>query len=266
VSRSAELTSLVATLRAAGCVAAEEEAEEFVAAVRGDRLRLAELVARRVRGEPLAWLTGSVQFCRQTVLVDSGVYVPRWQSEPLARRAAALLPDRGVAVDLCTGAGAIAVVLQASKPAARVIATELDHAAAQCARRNAVEVLEGDLTAPLPGSLRASVDVITAVCPYVPSGALALLPRDVLAYEPLLALDGGEHGTTLLLRAAREATTFLRRGGALLLELGGEEAELVAPALVAHGYRGITLQRDEDGDVRAIEARWPAALDEDAVR
>ena len=133
--------------------------------------------------------------------------------------------------------------------------------------RNAVEVFEGDLTAPLPASAAcSSVDVITAVCPYVPSGALGLLPRDVLAYEPLLALDGGEHGTTLLLRAVREATTFLRRGGALLLELGGEEAELVAPALVAHGYRGITLQRDEDDDVRAVEARWSAALDEDALR
>jgi release factor glutamine methyltransferase len=255
-----DLADLATTLRAAGCVAAEEEAAELFATTAGDDARLAELVARRVRGEPLAWLTGSVRFCDQTVLVDSGVYVPRWQSEPLARRAAAALAGNGVAVDLCTGAGAIAMVLQAAKPGARVIGTDLDPVALTCAGRNGVEVFEGDLTAAIPFSLRGRVDVLTAVCPYVPTAALALLPRDVLAYEPRLALDGGPAGTALLERTAHESTAYLRNGGRLLLELGGEEAEVLRPILQALGYREITLHTDEDGDVRSIDAIWSVGV------
>jgi release factor glutamine methyltransferase len=129
----------------------------------------------------------------------------------------------------------------------------------RCARRNGVEAFVGDLTAPLPPSLRGRVDVVTAVCPYVPTHALALLPRDVLAYEPRLALDGGADGTTLLARAARESADLLRPGGALLLELGGDEADLLQPLLEALGYREITQHLDEDDDLRAIEAVWPGA-------
>ena len=92
------------TLVAAGCVAADEEAAELVASA-PDADALDALVARRVSGEPLAWLTGTVRFCGIEVAVDPGVYVPRWQSEALAERASALLPDHGTAVDLATGSG-----------------------------------------------------------------------------------------------------------------------------------------------------------------
>ncbi|HXP32574.1 MAG TPA: hypothetical protein VN820_01095, partial [Acidimicrobiales bacterium] len=83
-----DLERTAARLTAAGCVAAEEEAAELVDVAGRDRDRLAELVARRCSGEPLAWLTGTVHFCGETVLVHPGVYVPRWQSEPLALEAA----------------------------------------------------------------------------------------------------------------------------------------------------------------------------------
>lgn len=255
MSRSAELTSLVATLRAAGCVAAEEEAEEFVAAVRGDRLRLAELVARRVRGEPLAWLTGSVQFCRQTVLVDSGVYVPRWQSEPLARRAAALLPDRGVAVDLCTGAGSVAAVLMTARPDATVLATDLDPRAVACARRNGVLVLEGDLFAPLPLGIRGRVDVLTAIAPYVPHDALDRLPRDVVDFEPAVALDGGTDGLDAVRRIVAESVVWVRSGGSALLEVGGEQCDEVVALLERAGYVAPAVIEDLDGDLRGVCAQ-----------
>src|SRR3954452_10550491 len=124
------------TLTEAGCIAAREEAEELIRAAAGDREVLDELVSRRTSGEPIAWLTGAVTFCGVELFVAPGVYVPRSQTEPLARRAAALLPSGGVAADLCTGAGAIAALLAAAVPTARVIATELDRRATQCARRN----------------------------------------------------------------------------------------------------------------------------------
>ncbi len=94
--------------------------------------------------------TGALTFCGVKLFVTPGVYVPRWQTEPLARRAVTLLPSAGVAEDLCTGVGAVAAVLAAAVPTAQVLATDLDRDAVQCARRNGVEVFEGCLDDPLP--------------------------------------------------------------------------------------------------------------------
>jgi len=250
-----DLERTAAELRRAGCVAADEEAAELVETAGGDGRRLRALVDRRCAGEPLAWLTGSVRFCGETVLVHPGVYVPRWQSEPMALEAAARLPEDGVAVDLCTGAGAIAVVLGRRRPRARVVATEIDPVAAACARANGIEVYEGDMAAGLPDELRGRIDVVTGVVPYVPTEELRLLPRDVTAYEPPAALDGGEDGTRFLVQAAREAAVLLRRGGSLLLELGGDQAELLRAPLDGLGYGEIEFLVDEDGDLRAIACR-----------
>jgi release factor glutamine methyltransferase len=96
-----------------GFVAAAEEAEELLTAAGGDAERLEAMVARREDGEPLAWITGSVAFCGSTVAIHRDVYVPRWHTELVAERAAELLPDGGVAIDLCTGSGAVAATLRA---------------------------------------------------------------------------------------------------------------------------------------------------------
>jgi release factor glutamine methyltransferase len=245
-------------------VAAEEEADELLDASGGSPDRLEALVARRCAGEPLAWLVGSVTFCGETVLVQPGVYVPRWQSEPLALEAATRLPRHGLAVDLCTGSGAIAVVLSRRRPEARVVATEIDPVAVACARANGIEVYQGDMSGPLPADLvgravqgesTGQVDVVTAVPPYVPSGELHLLPRDVLAHEPRAALDGGADGTLRLQQAAVEGALLLRPGGSLLLELGGDEAELLGPVLSDAGYSDVEVLLDEDGDTRGVVCR-----------
>ncbi len=249
------LRATTATLRRAGCVAADEEATELIDATGGDTRRLRSLVDRRCEGEPLAWLVGSLTFCGQRVVVHPGVYVPRWQSEPLALEAAARLPRDGLAVDLCTGSGAIAVVLHRLRPQARVLASDLDPLAVACARANGVEAFVGDLSAGMPGEVRGQADVVTAVVPYVPTGALRLLPRDVTAYEPRAALDGGPDGTRLLVRVAREATALLRPAGSLLLELGGDQAGLLGPVLAECGYLDVELLVDEDGDTRGLTAR-----------
>ena len=242
-------------LTEAGCVAPGEEADELIHAAAGDQAVLGDLVARRTDGEPIAWLTGSVMFGGIRLLVTPGVYVPRAQTEPLAHRAAKLLPSRGVAVDLCTGAGAIAAVLAAAVPTAQVIGTELDHDAVLCARRNGVEVFEGSLDDPLPRAFEHRVDVMAAVVPYVPTDALRLLPRDVQAYEPRLALDGGTDGTDLLAEVVRRSSRWLHPGGWLLLELGGDEAEPIGRLLREVGFGEPDVMTDEDGDPRAVRAR-----------
>ncbi|HLF40008.1 MAG TPA: methyltransferase, partial [Acidimicrobiia bacterium] len=173
--------SVVLRLAAAGCVAAAEEAGELLAAA-PDGGTLEAWIRRRESGEPLAWITGTVEFCGRRIHVDPGVYVPRSHSEDLARRAAALLPaGGGRAADLCTGAGAVAAHLLAEAPGAAVVGVDIDVRAVACARRNGVPVLLGDLDRPLRGEV---FDVVTAVAPYVPAGELHLLPADVVRHEP----------------------------------------------------------------------------------
>lgn len=249
-------TELTARLSAAGFVAAAEEADELIARAAAGQPPLEALVARRLTGEPLAWITGSVSFCGVEVRVDPGVYVPRWQSEPLARRALARLPATGTAVDLCTGAGAVAKVLSLGRPAARVVATDIDERSVACATDNGVEASRGDLFAPLSDRLRGRVDVVVGIVPYVPTPALAQLPRDTLAFEGSRSYDGGADGTAILRRVLAASLRFLRPGGALLLELGGDQATLLGDDLECYGYTVVDQLVDEDGEARGIEATW----------
>jgi release factor glutamine methyltransferase len=190
------------------------------------------------------------------VHVDPDVYVPRWLSEPLARRAVELLPAGGTAIDLCTGSGAIASVLRAHRPHARVLASDIDARAVACAAGNGIEVYLGDLFSPLPADLAGHVDVVVSVVPYVPTPELPLLQRDTFTFERPLSYDGGTDGTEILRRVIRESPRFLRHGGALLLELGGDQAGLVTEELGSLGYSELTVLIDEDGDVRGIEATF----------
>ena len=211
--------------------------------------------SRRLKGEPLEWLVGFTVFMGHRVRVDRGVYVPRPQTELVARRAIDALPDGGTAVDLCTGSGAIAVALQNARPAARVVATDVDATACRSAANNDVEVYQGYLADPVPADLIDTFDVVVAVVPYVPSSEIVYLPRDVRNYEPLAALDGGIDGIELLQQAISAATRLLHPGGALLLELGGSQDELLAPTFEAAGFDLVERLVDEEGDLRGIHAR-----------
>jgi release factor glutamine methyltransferase len=253
VSRS-EVAAVTRRLAAAGCVAASEEAEELALAASGDPDRLAALVERRVGGEPLAWVTGTVAFCGCTVAVDPGVYVPRWQSEPLAERAADLLPPEGRAIDLGTGSGAIACVLQRRHPDASVLGTESDPIAARCARRNGVTVVEGGLFSGVPRSWMGTVDVVVAVLPYVPTGDMAYLPRDVREFEPTSALDGGDDGLAVIRPAVMEARSWLRAGGHILFEIGGDQPDALLATLAQAQFDHVRVLVDGEGDPRGVEA------------
>lgn len=215
-------------------------------------------MARRLTGEPLAWITGGTDFCGLRVCVHPGVYVPRPHSEGLARLAARRLRAGGLAIDLCTGSGAIARVLADAHPSARVLATDIDERAVACARINRVEALHGDLFAPLP-ELEARADVVVAIVPYVPISDLALLQRDTLTFESAVAYDGGPDGLAVLRRVVGEAPRWLRPGGTLLLELGGGQAEALHDDLARQGFDTVTTLADENGDERGLEATLAGA-------
>ncbi len=244
--------AVVARLAAAGCVASEAEAVALLAEA-PDAATLESWVRRREGGEPLEWITGIVRFCGHRLRIVPGVYVPRPQTEELARRAAALLSENGRALDLCTGSGAVAVHLAASVPTATVIGVDIDPRAVACARRNGVPVAAADLAAPFGPTAR--FDVVTAVAPYVPTDAIGLLPVDVRAHEPRDALDGGADGLDLVHRVIAVASALLRPGGWLLIEVGGDQDRVLAQRFSVVGFHQWEAWVDEDGDLRGMAAQ-----------
>ncbi|RNL61384.1 putative protein N(5)-glutamine methyltransferase [Nocardioides marmoriginsengisoli] len=241
--------AVVTTLRAAGCVYAEDEAALLLAAD-GDP---AALVARRVAGEPLEWILGWASFADEAghgvrVVVRPGVFVPRGRTIELALAAADALPPDGVLVELCCGSGAISAFLHQLAPGAHFHAADIDPLAVACARENLpfAEVVEGDLFAPLPSSLRGAVDVVVANTPYVPSDQVTLMPPEARDHEPLHTLDGGLDGLHLLRRIAAEAGAWLRPGGTVLIEISETQYDVAAAAFEAAGL--VTSARiDPDG-------------------
>ncbi|MEZ5180456.1 MAG: methyltransferase [Acidimicrobiales bacterium] len=245
--------ALVDRLAAAGCVAAEQEADELLVAA-ASPAELDAFAARRADGEPLPWIVRHATFAGLRIRSDVGVYVPRPQSELVARAALALLPDRGIAYDVATGSGAIAALLAAHRPGAAVIGLDLDPRAVACARGNGVDARVSDLLAELEPTHAGRVDVVVAVPPYVPTPHLPLLARDTLAFEDARWYDGGPEGIDVLARLAAQAGRALAPDGALVVELGADQAGLVAPALHRAGLAVDRVLADEEGDVRGLVA------------
>ncbi len=226
---------IVAKLRTAGCVFAEDEARLLISTARTPD-ELAAMVGRRVAGLPLEQVLGWAEFCGLRIIVAPGVFVPRRRTEFLVEQARALARPGDAIVDLCCGAGAIGAAVAAAVDRAELHAADLDPAAVACARQNvAGHVYEGDLYEPLPPGLRGRVAILVANVPYVPTGEIGLLPPEARAHEPRLALDGGADGLDVLRRAAAGAPGWLAPGGHLLIETSERQAPSAAAAFTASG-------------------------------
>jgi release factor glutamine methyltransferase len=250
--------SLVARLRAAGCVFAEQEAELLLAEAR-DPGELEALVRRRVAGEPLEYVLGWAEFAGIRIAVAPGVFVPRPRSEFLVEHAAALLQPGAKVLDLCCGSGALGAALLAAEPTLELVAAELDPVAVASARRNLperVRVFTGDLFEPLPQRMRHTFDVIVANAPYVPTDEIRLLPAEARSFERPAALDGGADGLGLHRRIAAEAPEWLKPGGRLLIETSEEQSDVAAQFFAEHGLEPRVVRSDEL-DATVVEGRLP---------
>lgn len=229
-----DVDALVATLRGAGCVFAEEEAELLLREAPDDEA-LAAMVARRVAGEPLEQVVGFAEFSGLRIAVAPGVFVPRQRSTALVRRAVRGLTVGDVVVDLCCGTGALGAAVAAAVPGVAVHAADVDPAAVACARRNLAQVHEGDLYDALPADLRGRVAVIVANAPYVPTDAIATMPPEARDHEHRVALDGGADGLDVQRRVIAGAAEWLAPGGRVLVESSDRQAPVSAALMEAAG-------------------------------
>ncbi len=253
-----DLDALVRRLRAAGCVFAEEEAALLADAAASDD-ELEELAARREAGEPLEQLVGWVEFCGLRLAVAPGVFVPRQRTALLVDEAVALVGPGSVVVDLGCGVGAIAAAVLARVPGVEVYAVDVDPAAVACARGNLPpdRVFEGDLYDALPADLRGEVHVVVANAPYVPTGSIALMPREARDHEHLVALDGGPDGLAVQRRVIAKAPAWLRPGGHVLVETGRSQLESTSAELRSAGLTLTVASDDESGGLVARGTTYP---------
>ena len=224
-----------------------------------ERAAARELVQRRGKREPLAYVLGDWDFRRLTLKTDSRALVPRPETEIVVERCLARI--EGIKspriVDVGTGTGAIALALKQERPDATVVATDISADALALAQENAeatgldVRFVEGDLLAGIDGPL----DLVVSNPPYVGAEELDALEPEVRDWEPRGALV--DEGQTA--RLARDARGVLH--GWLVLEVHEFRARAISDELSKLGFEGVSIGLDLAGRERVLEARWKSTLE-----
>ncbi|GGC10029.1 peptide chain release factor N(5)-glutamine methyltransferase [Pseudoduganella buxea] len=219
--------------------------------------RLSALIARRLAGEPVAYLIGRREFYGLDFAVDANVLIPRPETELLVELALERLPPRGRVLDMGTGSGAIAVALAHTRPDAAVTALDVSAGALAVAGRNAasngatVRLLQSDWF----GALQDDIfDLIVSNPPYIASGDRHLSEGD-LRFEPAGALTDHADGLSALRRIVGGAPAHLVPGGWLLMEHGYDQSDAVQALLTAGGWQDVQSWHDLAGIARVTGGR-----------
>lgn len=221
-------------------------------------------VDRLSKGEPLAYVIGTMEFWGLDLKVDYRVLIPRPETEQLVELVLTLEAlarlEQPVFVDVGTGSGCIAITLAVQRPTARIYAVDISAEALAVARENAarhgvadrIVFRRQDL---LEGFEEAFADAIVANLPYVRSSEWAHLPVEIRQYEPRDALDGGKDGLMLISRLVPEAWRVLKSGGWLFLEVAEDQGEKVQSWLLQEGFADVAVRRDWSGHPRFVIGR-----------
>jgi release factor glutamine methyltransferase len=229
--------------------------------------KLRDLVKRRAAGEPLQYITGEAEFFGLRFAVDKRVLIPRPETELLVQtvleRLKPLEEQKQALkiVDVGTGSGCIAVALAKNLPTAEIYALDVSNEALEVARGNAkmngveknIRFLQSDLLENLPGSRGA--DAVVSNPPYIATGELANLPKEVRDFEPVRALSAGEDGFEVFHRLVMDAKRVLNPPGFLALEIGAGQRPAVEILFVKAGYEVDQVVKDLQGHERVIVAR-----------
>ena len=253
------------------CYASGKSRDEFIRDSRlytGDdtAARMEELMLRRLKGEPTAYLIGEWEFYGLPLDITRDVLIPRSDTEVIAQRGIELARQAGEGcrvLDLCTGSGCVGLAIAAHVPEAKVVMVDISEEALHVARANArrnqlsrrVMCLKADARRDPPAML-GEFDLIVSNPPYIRSGDLAELDVSVRDYEPRLALDGGEDGLEFYRSITEKWNRALKSGGTLLVEVGYDQADDVEHIFMNAGYREIDTLMDTQNIWRAVEGKW----------
>ena len=217
----------------------------------------------------MPFILGRIEFYGLDLKVKPGPFVPRPSSELTVERAARKLRRKreGLVVDVCTGAGPIALAIADEFPEAEVWGTDIQKEGLELARANArrlgiknANFRQGDMYGALPNRLEGQVDLITGHVPYVPVGEVEDLPAEVKDYEPVHTLtDNSADGLFLMQHAIEEGARWLKPGGWLLLEMSDDTAPKVRKFLRRAGYEDPAVATDDDDLSVVVEARMPVS-------
>lgn len=229
--------------------------------------RFADWIARRVAREPVAYIAGTREFYGRDFRVTPDVLIPRPETEGIVEAALPrlrALADAGrtpVAIDVGTGSGCLAITLALECPRAQVVATDVSIAALTVARENArrhhVEARIEWRHTSLTGEIASAADLVVSNPPYVAARDRDTLPRDVAAYEPALALFGGDDGLEVIRDLVPAARRALVPGGTLIVEMGVGQAPMVAQVIAEAGLTLERVARDLAGIDRIAIATLP---------
>ena len=215
------------------------------------------LVARRLGGEPVAYIVGAREFYGRAFQVGPGVLIPRPETEHLVEAALARAPQNARVLDIGTGSGCIAITLKLERPDLSVSAVDVSTAALKIARANAaecnaeVEFIESDLFAACDDR---QFDLIVSNPPYIPEADVHLGQGD-LRFEPRNALASGQDGLDAIRAIVSQTKAYLTSGGWLLFEHGYDQGEAVQGLLRDAGYVEVFLEQDLAGQPRVSGGR-----------
>ncbi|SMB32410.1 N5-glutamine methyltransferase, modifies release factors RF-1 and RF-2 [Serratia proteamaculans] len=223
--------------------------------------QLERLLARRERGEPVAYLIGEREFWSLPLSVSPATLIPRPDTECLVELALERLPSSSCHIlDLGTGTGAIALALASERPDCKVTGVDLQPEAVALAQHNAqklkignAQFLQGSWFAPLAGQTFA---LIASNPPYIDPADPHLAQGDV-RFEPSSALVAQQHGLADLSAIVQQAPHYLKSQGWLLLEHGWQQGESVRALLQAAGFISIATRRDYGDNDRVTFGQWP---------
>ena len=224
-----------------------------------------DYTARRLRGEPVAYITGAWEFYGLPMYITSDVLIPRMDTEVLVDEVKSILIGKKMdarVLDLCCGSGCITCAIGHELPATKLVAIDLSATALEVCRRNVarcnlnsrVICMQADASASPPLAI-GSFDVIVSNPPYIPSGEIPELDRSVRDYEPIWALDGGEDGLRFYRSIIKYWKSLLTPEGALVFEVGEGQAAAVAELLLCAGFSTAYTRKDTQGTDRAVIGR-----------
>ena len=222
--------------------------------------------ARRILGEPTAYITGTQAFWDHDFFVSPATLIPRQDTETLVEVALkALSPTLGAHIlDIGTGTGCILLSLLAERHNAEGVGLDISPAAVKIAEKNAIQIgvqdrvrfIESNWFSALPTEGQ-KFDCIVSNPPYIPSNDIGGLMKDVRDFEPMSALDGGINGLAAYREICSKASQYLKVGGSLSVEIGVGQATDVATLFAAAGFNSVETIRDLPGIERIVTGKKP---------